>query len=197
MNSQRSYKQGLAAVSRLWEQNDYVAALAKVEEMRAAWPGNSHLHVLWASALELQKKPTHGLDEAKQALQLACEFDQTSPAGPIELGYFLDGVEDNPQAAAESFADGIALARKLLCEGLIGQAKAYLHLGKREECVGCVMEVLEVLEQEARAKRGWADHPDLDFVLGLKALPAYVSHLKGPFAEPLRELLEDVRRPGV
>ena len=50
-----------------------------------------------------------------------------------ELGHFLDGVDDDPRAASKAYADGVAAARRLLIEGLIGQAKALLlrQIGKR------------------------------------------------------------------
>ena len=100
--------------------------------MREAWPGNSYLHILWASLVQLQESPAHSLEEAKQALQQAIDLDRSSPAGPIELGHFLDAVEDDPLAASKAFAEGAALARKLLIEGLIGEAKALLQLDNKQ-----------------------------------------------------------------
>jgi tetratricopeptide (TPR) repeat protein len=144
MSSLRAFKQKLAAISRLWESEDYDAALAEVDELRKTWPGNAHLHIMWASLVQLQEDPKHNLDEAKQALQHAIEFDDSSPAPAIELGHFLDAVEDNPRAAAKAFAEGVALARQQLLEGLIGQAKALLQLNKRKEAVRCVREALRV-----------------------------------------------------
>jgi len=189
MNNQKAYKQGLAAVSRFWEYNDFPAALTKIEEMRGTWPGNSHLWILWASAVQLQEDTAHSLDDAKRALQVACEFDKTSPAGPIELGYFLDTVEDDPAAGAESFAAGAALARQLLCEALIGQAKTLLQLGKREDSLACLLEFLQVADHETKSKRHKADW---HFILSLPALRTHVEGLNGRFADRARELFEEL-----
>ena len=80
MSSLRGFKQKLATVSRLWEQKDYDTALAEVESLLKVWPGNAHLHILWASLMQLQEDPKYDLDEARQALQQAVEFDKSSPA---------------------------------------------------------------------------------------------------------------------
>lgn len=71
MKDMTRYKQKLAAVSRLWAKANYDAALGEVETLLAEWPGNSHLHVLWASLVQLQEEPRHGLDYARQALKRA------------------------------------------------------------------------------------------------------------------------------
>jgi tetratricopeptide (TPR) repeat protein len=192
MNSLRSFKQQLSHVSRLWEKGDYDSALAEVESLRTAWPGNGHLHILWASLVQLQEKPDHSLEEAKQALQQAIALDRTSPAGPIELGHFLDAVEDDPQAASKSYSEGVAAARRLLVEGLIGQAKALLQLGKRKDALRCVREVLNLIPFQPVPKRGKADHAAPDIIFGVPTGGAVIVELKGPFAEQIEELLEEV-----
>ena len=97
MSQLRQLKQKLATVSRLWQQKKYDAAFDQIEELLKVWPGNAHLHVLWASLVQLQENPKHDLDEVKQALQRAVELDKGSPAAAIELGHFLDNVEDLAQ----------------------------------------------------------------------------------------------------
>jgi predicted Zn-dependent protease len=111
MNNFRGFKQKRARVFRSWEAEDYDTALAEVESLRDVWPGNPQLHVLWASLVQLQDKPKHSLDEARQALQQAVELDKSSPAAAIELGHFLDNVEDDPRAAAKAYAEGVSAAR--------------------------------------------------------------------------------------
>src|SRR6266511_2131959 len=118
MSNLRGFKQKLSKVSQLWEVQDYDTALAEVESLLKSWPGNAHLHILWASLVQLQEDPKHGLDEARQALQQAAEFDKGSPAAAIELGHFLDNVEDDPHAAAKAYAEGVTAARQLLIDGL-------------------------------------------------------------------------------
>src|SRR5258708_36062118 len=100
MSNTRALRQKLATVSRLWDKGDYDSAHAEVESLLKTWPGNAHLHILWASLVQLQEDPKYSLDEAKQALQQAVELDNDSPAGAIELGHFLDNVEDDLQAAS-------------------------------------------------------------------------------------------------
>ncbi len=112
MSSLRGFKQKLSTVSRLWDENDYDAAIAQVESMLDIWPGSAHLHVLWASLVQLQENPKHTLAEAKQALHQAVELDKDSPAGLIELGHFLDNVEDDPHAASKAYVEGVAVARR-------------------------------------------------------------------------------------
>ncbi|MBI3464776.1 MAG: tetratricopeptide repeat protein [Planctomycetes bacterium] len=174
MSSVRAFRQKLSAISRLWEQEDYDSALAKVEELLKTWPGNSHLHVLWASLVQLQQKSTHELDEAKQALHRAIELDSDSPEAAIELGHFLDAVEDNPDAAVNAYSEGIAAAHHLLIDGLIGQAKAFLQLNRREDALHCLSEVIQLLPF-ASASDGVID-----------------TQSKSPLTSQLDELLSDV-----
>ncbi len=133
MNDIRAFKQRLATVSRLWKQREYDRALGEVESALKVWPGNAHLRILWASLVQLQEDPGHDLDEAKEALKEAIQLDPGSPAAAIELGHFLDNVEDDPQGASRTYADGIATARRRLIDGLIGQAKAFKQLNRRKE----------------------------------------------------------------
>jgi tetratricopeptide (TPR) repeat protein len=128
MNGTGSFTKGLADVLALWEDGKYDRALKRLEEVRKAWPGNPQLHVWWSRLVQLQDEPTHSLSDAKRALQQAIELDKQSPAAAIELGHFLDNVEDDPQAAAKAFAQGITAARHLLIEGLLGQAKSLIQL---------------------------------------------------------------------
>jgi len=189
MSNLRAFKQKLAAVARLREEKRYDDALAAVEEMRKTWPGNGHLLVLWADLVQLQENPRHSLDEAKQALQHAMELDDSSPASGIELGAFLDNVEDNPRAAAKVYAGAVAAARQLLLDGLIGQAKALLQLDKREEARRCVLELLRLLPFEPGAKGKKSEEPDI--IIGSASGSVY-GQLTGPFAEQIEELLREV-----
>jgi tetratricopeptide (TPR) repeat protein len=171
MNGTRSFKQKLSHVFRLWNEEDYDTALGEVESLLKVWPGNSQLHVLWASLVQLQEKPEHGLEEAKQALHQALDLDKSSPAAAIELGHFLDGVEDDPQAAAKVYSEAVAQARHLLIEGLIGQAKAFRQLDKREEVMKCLMELLYLTKAVSGPKR-----PERN----------------GPYTAQIEELVNDV-----
>ena len=180
MSNFRGFMQKLSIVSRLWEAADYDTALAEVESLLKTWPGNARLHILWASLVQLQEDPKHDLDEAKQALRQAVELDKESPAAAIELGYFLNNVGDDPHAASKAYADGVATARRLLIEGLIGQAKVFRQLEKREEFLHCLSEVLQVARFETVPKRTKAEAPGADILF------------KGPYAEQIQELLGEV-----
>jgi tetratricopeptide (TPR) repeat protein len=192
MSSLRAFKQVLSTVSRLWAENRYDAALAQVEAALKIWPGNARLHILWASLVQLQEDPKHRLDEAKKALQQAIDLEPTSPAGAIELGHFLDAVEDNPRAASRAYADGVAIARQSLIEGLIGQAKALLQLGKREDALKCLVEVLHLTEAEPVTKRGKGSDVLPDVIFRAPNGRVMAGQVKGPFAEQIEELLNEV-----
>lgn len=111
MSKPSNFKQALAAISRLWDKEDYDAALSRVEDARKTWPGNAHLCILWASLLQLQEDPKHPLNDAKKALQQAMELDGSSPAGAIEFRHFLDAAEDDPQGAAKVYAGAVTATR--------------------------------------------------------------------------------------
>jgi len=192
MSNSRGFKQRLATVSRLWEKKDYDKALTEVESLLETWPGNAHLHILRANLVQLQEEPKYELDEARQALQHAVELDKGSPAAAIELGHFLDNVEDDPQAAAKACAEGVATARQLLIDGLIGLAKAYRQLDKREECFRCLLEVLQLAHFDTGSKRTKADEPGTDVLFESPTGRFYAVQLKGPYAEQIQDLLGEL-----
>jgi tetratricopeptide (TPR) repeat protein len=192
MSHLRAFKQKLSTVNRLREEKEYDTALAEVEGLLKVWPGNAHLHILWASLVQLQEDPKYSLDDAKKALQQAVELDESSPAGAIELAHFLDAVEDNPRAASKSYTEGVAVARQLLIEGLMGQAKALLQLDKREDCLQSLMEVLHVLQFDPTSKRHKSRGTGTNITFESPAGQVYTLHLKGPFAEQIKEMFDQV-----
>ncbi|MBL8797136.1 MAG: hypothetical protein JNM56_24760 [Planctomycetia bacterium] len=192
MSTLRALKQKLSNVSRLWEDEDYDQALAEVETLLATWPGNPHLHVLKASLVQLQEEPKYELDEAKQSLQRAIELDRDSPTATIELGHFLDNVEDDPQAAVKAYAEGVAAARRLLIDGLIGQAKAYRQLEKQEDFIRCLLEILQLTSFEAGPKRNKAREHAEEIVIRSSSGHVVAVQLKGPHAEQVQELLTEL-----
>lgn len=153
MNGSGSFAKALAEVTALWEDEKYDRAFKRVEELRESWPGNPHFHVLWARLVQLTDKPTHSLNDAKRALQQAVELDKQSPAAAIELGHFLDNVEDDPQAASKTFAQGVAAARQLLIEGLLGQVKSLIQLDKKDEAVRCLIEALHLSDADRSGRK--------------------------------------------
>jgi len=191
MSNLRGFKQKLSKVSQLWEVQDYDTALAEVESLLKSWPGNAHLHILWASLVQLQEDPKHGLDEARQALQQAAEFDKGSPAAAIELGHFLDNVEDDPHAAAKAYAEGVTAARQLLIDGLLGQAKVFRQLHKREEFLQCLLEILQLARFETGSKRTKAEEAGGDIIFESPPGHFHALQITGPYAEQIQELLSD------
>jgi hypothetical protein len=176
MNNFRTFKQKLSSVSRLWEKKSYDKALAEVESLLNVWPGNSQLHILRASLIQLQEHPKNSLDEAKDSLQHAVDLDKTSPAATIELAHFLDSVADEPLAASKAYAKGIAVARQQLIEGLIGQAKVLIQLDKRQESFHCLMEVLQLARAGSGFKQNKGDEPGAEII----------------YSEEVQELLSEV-----
>jgi tetratricopeptide (TPR) repeat protein len=191
MNDLQSFKQRLSKVSQLWKKQKYDAALAEVESMLKIWPGNAHLHVLWASLVQLQENPKYNLNEAKEALQKAVQFDKGSPAAAIDLGHFLDNVEDDPQGASEIYADGVATARQLLIDGLIGQAKVFRQLNRRKEFFHCLLEVVHLAQFERGSKESKAGGFGVDLIVDSSTGYVHVLRLKGPYMEQIQDLLNE------
>ncbi len=191
MSTLRGLKQRLSTVSRLWDKEDYDQALAEVESLLETWPGNPHLHVLKASLVQLQEEPKYDLDEAKQALHQAIELDKASPTASIELGHFLDNVEDDPQTAIKAYSEGIAAARRLLIDGLIGQARAYRQLDKKDDFLRCLLEVLHLAHFDSASRRNKAES-GADIIVRSASGHVYVMQPKGPYAEQIEELLTEL-----
>lgn len=192
MSDSRTLTQRLSAVSRFWAKEEYDSALAEVEKLIKLWPGNGHLHILWASLVQLQEKPSHSLDEAKRSLQRAVDLEGSSAAGAIELGHFLDAVDDDPKAASKAFADGVAVARQQLIEGLIGQAKALNQLDKRNAALRCLLEAFSLMQFQSSAKRSKSERSGADLIFGLPSGAVFSVEFKGRFADEFEELLSDV-----
>jgi len=192
MSNPRGFKQKLATVSRLWEQQDYYNAFVEVQSMLKIWPGNAHLHILWASLIQLQEDTEHELNEAKGALLKAVDLDRGSPAASIELGYFLDSVEDDPTAAAKAFGEGVTTAREMLIEGLIGQAKAFRQMDKMDEFRQCLMEILHLSRFEAIPKKSHVEDAGEDIIFGSTSGHFYAGQLKGRHAAQIQELLNEL-----
>jgi hypothetical protein len=192
MSNPRGWKQRLATISRLWAEKDYDKAMSEVESLLKMWPGNAHLHILKASLIQLQDDPKYDLEEAKETLLRAAELDKGSPAAAIELGYFLDNVEDNPEAARKAYAEAVSCARNLLIDGLIGQAKAYLQLQQREESFRCLLEVLQLARFDADSKRTKVGGNGSNLLFESLASHFSAIQLKGPHAEQIQDLLNEL-----
>lgn len=190
MTRTRSFKRDLAKALRRLRDEDYDAALDHLGAMREAWPGNAQVEILWASLVQLQESPDRSLDDAKVALERAIELDENSPVAPIELGHYLDSIEDDPRAAAKTFAQGVSSARRLLIDGLIGQARALLQLDRGDEALKCVMEAMSL----AGKPTDRSSEPAPDVLLRDAAGWLHLVRLKGPFAARIEELLEEVAR---
>jgi hypothetical protein len=141
MNSLRSFKQRLDVVSRLWGEHDYDKALTEVEGLLELLPGNPHLLLLKASLIQLQEEPKYELSDVKKILEHAVELDKDAPAASIELGHFLDNVEDDLGAAMKAYASATEAARRLLIEGLFGQARIYRQLENWDEFDRCATQI--------------------------------------------------------
>jgi len=192
MTSTRSFKQKLTKVFRHWKNEQHDLALSEVEELLKSWPGNAQLHILWASLVQLQEQPSHGLDEAKEALQRAVAIDPNSPGAAIELGHYLDSVEDNPRAASKAFTEGIRSARRLLMDGLLGQARALLQLGKRADALKCLMEWLYLANIDNPSGGNKSANGAPDILLRDPTGQILAIQLKGPFAVKIEELLQQL-----
>lgn len=156
MNNTGNLTQELTKISRLMEKESYDKALEKVEGLLKTWTGNSHLEVLKAKLIMLQETTEYELDDAKSALSHAIELAPKSPAPQIELAYYIKNIEDNAKEASAVFAKGIELARSILLDGLIGQAKVYQELEKPEEFKRALFEILLLMMLDSLPTK--ADH---------------------------------------
>ncbi len=142
MKSAARFRRGLEKIRRLCSADHYHQALAEAIRLLKSWPDNPHLLSLWGNLIQLQEdeggSPT--LEDAKAALARAVELDPESPTALVELGHFLYAVEDETRAGLKCFAKAIALSRRLLQEGLVGQAKALAELGRKPEALACLAE---------------------------------------------------------
>lgn len=154
MTNVRTFKKDLTTIRRLWADTQFSEALAKVEGLRGEYPGNPQLLVIWASLVQLVEESEHSLDDAREALRQAVEFDESSPAASIELGHFLDSVEDDPTAASKAYSQAASAAKKLLIDALAGQAKSYLQLNRRADAVRCLLEALQVSNLDCPSMNG-------------------------------------------
>ncbi len=188
----RSFKHKLSNVFRLWNDKDYDTALDEVESLLNAWPGNARLHVLWASLVQLQDNPKHSLEAVKRALQQAIDLDEASPAGAMELGHFLDEVQDDPRAAAKMYAEAVAQARRLLIEGLIAQAKTLLQLDKKKETMKCLLELLSLTKTGSSSKRPKSERAAPDIIFRSPMGQVSTFQLNGPYAAQIEELVNEV-----
>jgi hypothetical protein len=100
-------------------------------------------------------------------------------------------VEDDPEAASRAYAEGVAAARQLLLDGLIGQAKVFQELDKREEFLRCLVEVLQLARFEAGPKRGKAEESEADIIFESPKGHFNFIQSKGPHAERIQELLSE------
>jgi tetratricopeptide (TPR) repeat protein len=190
MNGTRAFKQKLSEIARLREAGEYDSALAAADELLKSWPGNQQLRI-WASLVQLQERPTHSLDEAKRALQFAADVDDSADS-LIELGYFLDAVEDDPKAASRAFSKAASTARRQLIDALLGQARALLQLGKRDEALRCVLEALYLAEVGTAARNGKSTDRTPDILLRDPTGRILGFQLKGPFASKIEDLVKDL-----
>jgi hypothetical protein len=191
MSKLPNLKQRLARVSRLSNQQDYDQALSEVESLLKDVPGNAHLYILWARLVQLQEAPTHELDEVKEALQSAVSLDPDSPAASIELACFQDNVEDDPEAAAKSFAMGIASARRILIEALIGYAKTLHQLEKNAELARCIVEIIGLASFEQTKRRSFTDDSLVHWLLSQWTTGGKPPS-ESPYAKQIQELMEEV-----
>jgi hypothetical protein len=185
-------KRGLARVQRHWQEKEYDLALKEVEGLLDRWPGNAQLQTLWASLVQLQEEPTHSLSEVKTALQQAMDLDEHSPAAAIELGHYLDAVEDDPEAAARVFSEAGRAARRLLIEALVGQTRALLQLDKREEAVVCLVELMHLANTASSSERVRSAEAAADLLSHAYKGGLFRGQLRGPYGDTIESLLHEL-----
>ncbi|MFO0928484.1 MAG: hypothetical protein U0736_15915 [Gemmataceae bacterium] len=112
MSDAGGFEQKLDKVSRLWEKQRYDAALAEVEGMLRTRPGNAACTSsgrAWCNLRE-PRPPSRRRRDRRQGQAVELDLDRRRRRS--SWVHYLDNVEDDPQAAAKSYADGVAAARR-------------------------------------------------------------------------------------
>ena len=141
MKIYHNLKRALARTRRLWKAGKYERALTEATRLRETWPDHPPLLILWANLVQLQPSDdAPSLDEAKAALRRATELDEESPLAWIELGNFVNAVEDDATGASKCFAKAIALGKQQFQQALLGQAQVMRELDKKPAALACLAE---------------------------------------------------------
>lgn len=181
MTSAKSFKERVSRINKYWQESSYDRAFAKADDLRSEHPDNPQALVMWASLLQLLDESEYSLDDAKKALRQAMDFDDASPVPAIELGHFLDAIEDDPKAASHTFMRAISQARNLLVEALIGNAKCLLQLNRRSDAIRCLLDALQV-SKTGTINRNGSSKPKID-----SAASDIEGLIEAMLAEPLRK----------
>jgi len=192
MKSVKSYQQSINKVLRCWKNGEYKDALRLVDGLLAEWPGNARLHVLWANLVQLQDETEYTLTEAKQALIRATALDDDSPAGHLELGHFLNAVQDNPGEAAAAFSRAAEVARRQLIDALLGQAGALVELRSRDAAWKCLEEAIRLLNASSPGDEQDTEDGETDFAIRDTSGRIIEVRLQGPFSDRVRDLLHEL-----
>jgi tetratricopeptide (TPR) repeat protein len=191
MTSSQSIKKGISKIFGHWERGDYDQALTDTEVLLKNSPASSQLHVIWASLAQLQESPGHDLQAIKSALEFAVDIDRDSPNPPIELGYFLDSVEDDPAAAAKAFSTAIARAERLLVDALMGKARALVQLEKEKEAARCMIKALQVSTFRASVDRRQSRRMSPVEAITSSRRPSRELPVRGELSQEIADLLEN------
>jgi predicted Zn-dependent protease len=138
-------------IHQLYDDCKFDEAFLEVSRQLDKFPGNVQLKVLWAGLAQLQENPSHSLDEIKRVIQEAMELDDESPIATMEMGHYLNAVEDNVEAAEKMFCKAVHQAKQILIYALLGQAACLLELGKSADII---REAADLLEKEISNESG-------------------------------------------
>lgn len=163
MKAPKSLKRGLEEVRRECLAGKQDRALERSNQLLQIWPDNPRLLILWARLVQMQDgDDAPPLEEAKTALRRSVELDPESPAGWLELGHFLNAVEDDAQEANQCFAKAAALSRQFLKEALLGQAQTLTDLQRPADALACVAEAYWLQTRNGKPERSQAEQEILD-----------------------------------
>lgn len=156
-----NFKRQLSEVRREMKSGEIAKALDGVEALLARWPGSAALHILRAELIQLSNEQSPSLETARQSLEHAREYDESSVEACTELAHFQFSVEDDPAGADKSFAAAIDIATRQLTTALVGRAAALTELGRSEEAFDCLARAQWVRSAKARFQVEPAARDDL------------------------------------
>jgi hypothetical protein len=113
---------------------------------------SSNLYLLKATSIQLAQNTSYTLQDARNSLEAAVKLEPNHTQAWLDLGHFYFAVDDSPVLAIECFGKARILIQKLNEDLVIGEVKALLELGRKQDA-------LSILQSISRANLKWTPTP--------------------------------------